>query len=184
MMRAPKAIRSIPTLVGVLSILTLVGASIGMAAPSSPDWVEVGQVTGNRALVLARVYVDRPSLVGSNGSDEPSAWVLYSWNDAQSAGGNPAVRYRSSVQVQVFDCAARRFAIRRYALHPEAMGGGEPIVQRRVPEAEIEYIAVDRDSIGAVVLDAVCRANEKPTPTPAPAPAPAPEKRAPKSETI
>ena len=128
--------------------------SLLLAPPALAEWNKIGNMNNEKDEPIAQVYFD-PATVQRDKSSV-LAVVLYSWNDLQQVGTDSGVRYRSAIQLQVFDCDKRVFAIHRFALHKEPMGSGDVVWKDVNPEDQLQFNDVAPGSIGEVVLETVC----------------------------
>jgi hypothetical protein len=133
---------------------------LSFAWPAFADWDKIGNMNDDKEQPIAQVYVD-PTTVRRQ-DDSVLAVILYSWNEMQQVGVDSGVRYRSAVQLQVFDCDRRAFAIHRFALHKEPMGAGDVVWKDANPEDDLQFNEVSPGSIGEIVLETVCGAASSP----------------------
>lgn len=134
----------------------LFAALLSFAGPALAEWDKIGNMNDDKEQPIAQVYLD-PKTVRRE-DDSVLAVILYSWNEMQQVGVDSGVRYRSAVQLQVFDCDRRAFAIHRFALHKEPMGLGEVVWKDANPDDDLQYNEVAPGSIGEIVLETVCGA--------------------------
>jgi len=129
-------------------------ALVALVLDAHAAWDKIGNMNNEKDEPIAQVYFD-PETVKRH-EDAVLAVVLYSWNDLQEVGKESGVRYRSAVQLQLFRCDRRVFAIHRFALHNQQMGMGDVVYQDANPEDQLQFNEVAPGSIGEVVLETVC----------------------------
>lgn len=89
------------------------------------------------------------------------AWLRYEYTETQISTNFPPVSYRSSKDLEFYDCANRKRVTTQHHTYDGVLGTGTMTYSANVQFSERAMADVIPDTVGEFMLDVVCRAKAR-----------------------
>lgn len=130
---------------------SLVGVAIAAwsITASAAQWFPLPAAKG------IQVEIDLRSIVPAGGG-MIKAWTSHSFDENKVAKGYPVIYYRSTAQLELFDCTQRTSDTLQEVLYSEPSRSGEVVQSRTFVRKDLAFSDVVPGSIGEGSLDFAC----------------------------